>query len=54
MSNKKKKIKKDEGHRIGSRIRARKVRVIDQSGKNLGVLWIRDALKKLKKQILIL
>lgn len=46
MNNKKKKFKKDEGHRVGKRIRANKVRVIDQTGTNLGVLWVRDALEK--------
>lgn len=46
MNNKNKKFKKDEGHRVGRRIRAKKVRVIDQTGTNLGVLWTKDALAK--------
>lgn len=46
MNNKKNKFKKDEGHRVGRRIRAKKVRVIDQTGNNLGVLWTRDALDR--------
>lgn len=44
--NKNKKHKKNNGLRVGRRIRAKKVRVIDQNGKNLGVMFTRDALAK--------
>jgi len=46
MNKSKKKFKKNDGHRVGRRIRAKKVRVIDQDGKNLGVMFTKDALEK--------
>lgn len=45
MNIKKRKQKKDDGHRVGRRIRARSVRLIDQNGENLGIVNTWDALK---------
>lgn len=43
MNTKKRKYQKDDGYRVGKRIRAKKVRLIDQNGQNLGVVHIKDA-----------
>lgn len=42
--------RKSKNHRVGRRIRAKKVRVIDSDGKNIGIIDTRDAMKLADEQ----